>query len=49
MMLPGMASGWMQEFLGYQHFFVWVMICTIPGFIMAKLIKVDKDFGLKRE
>ena len=48
MMLPGMASGWMQEFLGYQHFFVWVMICTIPGFIMAKLIKVDKDFGLKK-
>jgi PAT family beta-lactamase induction signal transducer AmpG len=48
MMLPGMASGWMQEYLGYQHFFIWVMICTIPGFIMAKLIKVDKDFGLKK-
>ncbi|MDO8952860.1 MAG: MFS transporter [Draconibacterium sp.] len=48
MMLPGMVSGWMQEFLGYQHFFVWVMICTIPGFIMAKLIKVDKNFGLKK-
>ena len=49
MMLPGMVSGWMQEILGYQHFFIWVMICTIPGFIMAKLIKVDKDFGLKKE
>jgi PAT family beta-lactamase induction signal transducer AmpG len=49
MMLPGMASGWLQEFLGYQNFFIWVMICTIPGFIMAKLIKVDKDFGLKKE
>ena len=49
MMLPGMASGWLQEFLGYQHFFVWVMICTIPGFIMAALIKVDKDFGLKKD
>jgi MFS transporter, PAT family, beta-lactamase induction signal transducer AmpG len=49
MMLPGMASGWLQEMLGYQHFFVWVIICTIPGFIMAKLIKVDKDFGLKKE
>ena len=49
MMLPGMVSGWMQEILGYQHFFVWVMICTIPGFIMAKLIKVDEDFGLKKE
>jgi PAT family beta-lactamase induction signal transducer AmpG len=49
MMLPGMVSGWLQELMGYQHFFVWVMICTIPGFIMAKLIKVDRDFGLKKE
>jgi len=49
MMLPGMVSGWLQEMLGYQYFFIWVMICTIPGFIMARLIKVDKDFGLKKE
>lgn len=49
MMLPGMISGWLQETLGYQHFFIWVMICTIPGFIMAKIIKVDKNFGLKKE
>ncbi len=48
MMIPGMISGWLQEILGYQHFFIWVMICTIPGFIMARLIKVDKDFGLKK-
>jgi len=48
MMLPGMASGWLEETLGYQHFFIWVMICTIPGFIMAGIIKIDKDFGLKK-
>ena len=47
MMVPGMISGWLQEMLGYQHFFIWVMLCTIPGFIMAKLIKVDKNFGMK--
>lgn len=48
MMIPGMISGWLQETLGYQNFFIWVMICTIPGFIMARVIKVDKDFGLKK-
>ena len=48
MMIPGMVSGWLQEKLGYQYFFIWVMICTIPGFIMVRLIKVDKDFGLKK-
>jgi PAT family beta-lactamase induction signal transducer AmpG len=49
MMIPGMFSGWLQEKLGYQHFFIWVMLCTIPGFIMAALIKVDKNFGLKKD
>lgn len=48
MMLPGMISGWLQEMLGYKHFFGWVLLCAIPGIIMAMLIKVDKDFGLKK-
>jgi PAT family beta-lactamase induction signal transducer AmpG len=48
MMLPGMVSGWIQEMVGYTHFFVWVTICTIPGFILAKMIKVDKDFGIRK-
>ncbi|GET31629.1 MFS transporter [Prolixibacter bellariivorans] len=49
MMVPGMVSGWIQETVGYQHFFVWVMLCTIPGFVMAKVIKIDKNFGVKKE
>jgi len=48
MMIPGMVSGWIQESVGYQNFFIWVMICTVPGFIMAKLIRVEKDFGIKK-
>ncbi|MFT5515666.1 MAG: PAT family beta-lactamase induction signal transducer AmpG [Rhodothermales bacterium] len=45
MMLPGMASGWIQEAVGYQWFFVWVLIATIPGFIVAGLIPLDAGFG----
>jgi|EP01034_Spumella_vulgaris_P043121 MFS transporter, PAT family, beta-lactamase induction signal transducer AmpG len=45
MMLPQMASGWIQEMLGYQHFFLWVCLATIPGFIMTALVKVDPAFG----
>lgn len=48
MMLPGMASGWLQELIGYERFFVWVMVATIPSFLVCGLIKVDEDFG-KRE
>ncbi len=48
MMIPGMVSGWLQEIIGYRHFFIWVMICTLPGFLVVKFLKVDAKFGIKR-
>lgn len=45
MMIPGMVSGWLQEIIGYQHFFIWVMIATIPAFIITKFIPLDPEFG----
>jgi len=47
MMVPGMLSGWIQEMLNYERFFVWVIICTIPGFILIPFLKIDKGFGRK--
>ncbi|MBT8377787.1 MAG: MFS transporter [Ignavibacteria bacterium] len=47
MMLPGMISGWIQEQLGYQNFFIWICISTIPAFIITKLINIDPLFGKK--
>ena len=47
MMLPGMWSGWLQEHLGYPHFFVWVILATIPSFIVARMIPLDSNFGKK--
>ena len=49
MMLPGMLSGMIQEMLGYKGFFLWVVLSTIPGFIVALLVKIDPEFGKKRE
>jgi len=48
MMVPAMVSGWLQEQLGYQHFFLWVMAATIPGFIVTGLVKIDPEFGKKK-
>jgi PAT family beta-lactamase induction signal transducer AmpG len=48
MMVPAMASGWLQEQLGYQNFFLWIMAATIPGFIVAALVKIDPEFGKKK-
>ena len=47
MMLPGMWSGWLQEQLGYPHFFVWVILATVPSFFVARMIPLDSDFGKK--
>ncbi|MGI4716877.1 MAG: MFS transporter [Janthinobacterium lividum] len=47
MMVPGMWSGDLQEYLGYKHFFVWACLSTIPAFIMAALVKIDPEFGKK--
>ncbi len=49
MMLPGMISGTIQEALGYQHFFIYVIICAIPGLIAIKFLKIDPAFGIKKK
>lgn len=47
MMLPGMISGKIQEWLGYENFFIWVMLCTAVTFIVSAIIKIDPNFGRK--
>ena len=47
MMLPGMIAGWLQTLLGYNHFFVLVMICSIPTLALVPFLKIDKEFGKK--
>ena len=47
MMLPGMVSGYIQEWIGYNNFFIWVMICTVVTFVVSALIKIDPTFGRK--
>lgn len=49
MMIPGMFSGWLQELIGYQHFFVWVMLCMIPGMIPVFFVRIRPEFGIKRK
>ena len=48
MMIPAMFSGWLQEQIGYQNFFFWIILSTIPGFIVVALIRIDPEFGMKK-
>jgi len=37
-LIPSMISGFVSDFLGYRDFFIWVMIATIPSFLVAWLV-----------
>ena len=47
MMLPGMIAGWLQDMLGYNHFFIFVMICAIPTLSVIPFLKIDEKYGKK--
>ncbi|HUI29511.1 MAG TPA: MFS transporter [Candidatus Acidoferrales bacterium] len=35
LMIPSALSGFISDFLGYKNFFLWVMVATIPSFLVA--------------
>ncbi len=37
-LIPSMISGFVSDFLGYKEFFIWVMIATIPSFLITWLV-----------
>lgn len=40
MMIPSMLSGFISDWLGYRDFFLWVMIATIPSFLVSWLVPI---------
>ena len=49
MMLPGLISGQIQEWLGYTGFFIWVVVAGIPGILVIRYLKFPASFGKKAE
>ena len=49
MMIPGMWSGWLEDHIGYRHFFTWVIIATLPSFLIALFLPLEPEFGRKAE
>lgn len=41
-MIPSMISGFVSDFLGYKEFFIWVLIATIPAFLVTWLVPLQK-------
>ncbi len=49
MMLPGMFAGQLQEWWGYENFFIWVTACTVITFAVSAIIKIDPGFGKRQK
>lgn len=47
MMLPGMLSGYIQEWLGYSGFFIGVLVAAIPAFVILPFLKYPATYGKK--
>ena len=45
---PGMMSGYLSDWLGYRDFFIWVLIATIPAFIVTWLVPFTYPDGKKK-
>jgi len=48
MMIPGLLCGYIQTWLGYQHFFIYIVLATIPSFAVLKFVHIDPEFGKKK-
>lgn len=40
--IASMISGVISDYLGYKDFFIWVLIATIPAFVMTWLVPISK-------
>lgn len=47
MMIPGLFAGFLQEQLGYAHFFIIVTLLTAFTFLSISIIKIEEDYGKK--
>lgn len=42
-MIPGMMSGYLCDRLGFHYFFIWVLVATIPAFLVTWLVPFTYD------
>ncbi len=40
LVLPGAISGWVQMKIGYERFFLWVLISAVPAMVLARFVPI---------
>ena len=41
--IPSMISGFVSDYLGYKEFFIWVLVSTIPAFLITWLVPLNSE------
>jgi PAT family beta-lactamase induction signal transducer AmpG len=51
LILPGSFAGYPLQWLGYTRFFMWIIVATIPSFIVTWIVyrQMDPQFGRREE
>jgi PAT family beta-lactamase induction signal transducer AmpG len=49
MMIPSMLSGFLSDWLGYRAFFLWIIVATIPSFLVTWCVPFAIPEGSERE
>lgn len=44
--IPSMISGFVSDFLGYKEFFIWVLVSTIPAFLVTWFVPLRSQAEL---
>jgi MFS transporter, PAT family, beta-lactamase induction signal transducer AmpG len=40
LVIPGALSGWIQMKIGYEHFFLWVLISAVPAMLLSRYVPI---------
>jgi MFS transporter, PAT family, beta-lactamase induction signal transducer AmpG len=51
LIVPGSFAGYPLEWFGYTGFFIWILVCTIPSFMVTWIVyrQMDPQFGKRLE
>ncbi|MCC7476117.1 MAG: hypothetical protein IT425_12035 [Pirellulales bacterium] len=51
LIVPGSFAGYPLEYLGYTKFFIWILLATIPSFVVTWVVylQLDPNFGRRED
>ena len=41
--VPTMFSGYLSDYMGYYEFFIWIIICSIPAFVISATVPLSQS------